>query len=477
MKHELPQSWTTGALSQLTKNPKQDIVSGPFGSNLKSDEYVSEGVPIIRLQNVDRNKFLEKNMRFITPQKARELSAHNFQAGDVVITKLGDPLGKACAVRESLPHGIVVADVVRVRIDESRFSRNYALFAINSPAVANQINSEMMGSTRPRVNLNNIRDLQIPLAPLAEQRRIVVELEKMLGQVDACQQRLAKLPTLLKRFRQSVLAAACSGRLTADWREENPTEDAAKLIESVKPSRPVKIQDSSVRSDLDLAEVPESWVWTNLRYLISPAEAFCYGVVQPGENNADGVFLVRAGDLVAGRVDTSSLRRIPRSIHEDYRRSQLLGGEILVTVVGAGIGETAIAQPECAGFNIARAVAKLPIREFEARYVHLWLLTSCAQNWMKGDSREVARPTLNLEQLQTLPVPIPPLAEQQEIVRRVAGLFALADKLELRLAQVRGQVDKLTPSLLARAFAGKLVPQNPADEPASKLLKRITGIP
>lgn len=123
------------------------------------------------------------------------------------------------------------------------------------------------------------------------------------------------------------------------------------------------------------------------------------------------------------------------AIHANYRRSQLLGGEILVTVVGAGIGETAIAQPECGGFNIARAVAKLPVREFDARYVHLWLQSSRAVDWMKGDSREVARPTLNLEQLQTLPVPVSPLPEQQEIVRRVEGLFALADELEERFAE------------------------------------------
>lgn len=71
MSDELPQGWASAPLAQLTENPKQDIISGPFGSNLKSDEYVNEGVPIIRLQNVDRNKFLEKNMRFITPQKAR----------------------------------------------------------------------------------------------------------------------------------------------------------------------------------------------------------------------------------------------------------------------------------------------------------------------------------------------------------------------------------------------------------------------
>ena len=83
-------------------------------------------------------------------------------------------------------------------------------------------------------------------------------------------------------------------------------------------------------------------------------------------------------------------------------------------------------------------------------------------------------PQINNPDIQPLEVPLPPLAEQQEIVRRVAGLFALADKLEQRLAQACKQVDKLTPSLLARAFAGKLVQQDPKDEPAAKLLDRIT---
>jgi type I restriction enzyme, S subunit len=118
-------------------------------------------------------------------------------------------------------------------------------------------------------------------------------------------------------------------------------------------------------------------------------------------------------------------------------------------------------------------VVKLPVRDFQARYVLLWLTTNRAAAWMKGDSREVARPTLNLEQLQTLPVPIPPLLEQEEIVRRVDSLFILADQIEARYAKAKAQVDKLTQSILAKAFRGELVPQDPNDEPAEVLLERI----
>ena len=91
------------------------------------------------------------------------------------------------------------------------------------------------------------------------------------------------------------------------------------------------------------------------------------------------------------------------------------------------------------------------------------------RKWIYGEGR----PHLSFDNLRETLVCLPPLAEQQEIVRRVEGLFALADQLELRLAKARGQVERLTPSLLARAFAGKLVPQDPDDEPATVLLERI----
>src|SRR5439155_16439844 len=114
-----------------------------------------------------------------------------------------------------------------------------------------------------------------PLPPLAEQRRIVVKLETLLGKVDACQQRLARIPILLKRFRQSVLAAACSGRLTADWREENPNQSASSLLDEIQGHRkelwakqrkakgleanPTDYPEPAKPSDEFEFDVPESW--------------------------------------------------------------------------------------------------------------------------------------------------------------------------------------------------------------------------
>jgi type I restriction enzyme S subunit len=174
---------------------------------------------------------------------------------------------------------------------------------------------------------------------------------------------------------------------------------------------------------------------------------------------------------------------VTRDIDASYARSRLRGGEVLVTVVGANVGVAAIAPPSTRGFNIARAVAKLPIREVEGRYVLLWLQSSLAYRWMFGDTREVARPTLNIEQLESLPVPLPPLEEQAEIVRQVESLFALAGNIERRVQAATARASHLPQAILSNAFSGELVPTE-ADlaraegrmyETAEELLARVRG--
>ena len=483
MSGDLPAGWVEATLAQLTANPKHDIVSGPFGSNLKSDEYVDAGVPIIRLQNVDRNKFLEKNMRYITRQKARELSAHEFQAGDIVISKLGDPLGKACIVPESLPRGIVVADVVRMRIDESRFCKSYAVYAINSPAVISQINQEMKGSTRPRVNLNHLRDLVIPLAPLSEQKRIVAKVGKLLEKVDASRARLEKIPVLLKRFRQAVLAAACSGRLTADWREKKQNIGSAKvLLERLAKDREQKALQSPNKhrpipapiDNVDLPELPTDWEWATLDQIVDEGRPIIYGIIKPGPHDPKGIPYVRVVEMKDGEVaPLSELKRASPERAKKFSRATLLSGDLLISKDGT-IGRVAIVPPELEGGNITQHLVRATVHRFLNReYIASAIRSQRSQNWLIGEKKGVALQGVNVEDFRRLPLPIPPSSEQAEIVRRVEELFALADRLEARVGKARGQVDKLTQSILAKAFRGELVPQDPNDEPAEKLLARI----
>lgn len=182
--YELPDGWEWKILSDTVDNPKQDIVDGPFGSNLKASEYTDKGTPIIRLQNIDRFNFIEKDIKYITDEKAKQLKRHNFCKGDLVITKLGSPLGKCCTVPSDRKYGIIVADVVRVRINEERNIKKFIEYFINSTSAIEQLQSHTKGATRPRVNLTHIRGLNIPLPSFREQKRIVSKLDRFFEKID-----------------------------------------------------------------------------------------------------------------------------------------------------------------------------------------------------------------------------------------------------------------------------------------------------
>ena len=170
-KLEIPEEWEIKQLSELCDN-KNDIVAGPFGSNLLVDDYVEKGTPILRLQNIQRNNFINKNIKFVSKHKAEELKYHSYLPGDIILAKLGDPIGKTCVVPDNFPSGIVVADVVRIRVSNKNADKIFVEYVLNSNACKKQHIMEKIGTTRPRVNLEQIRKLIFPCPPIKEQKDI-----------------------------------------------------------------------------------------------------------------------------------------------------------------------------------------------------------------------------------------------------------------------------------------------------------------
>jgi type I restriction enzyme S subunit len=229
--------------------PTVNIVDGPFGSNLKASEYRADGSPILRLQNIKRFTFIPKNIKFIEESKAQQLTRHEFVGGDIIITKLGTPLGEACILPENIRSGIIVADLVRLRLDNSQIDKKWLMYAINSPDVARQFKDMTKGTTRPRVNLGHIRSLQFWLPPLREQRRIVAKIEELLSELDKGVEALTTAREQLKAYRQSVLKHAFEGKLTEKWCARNPGREQtqAQMLASIQ-SDARKRYDDAIRA-------------------------------------------------------------------------------------------------------------------------------------------------------------------------------------------------------------------------------------
>ena len=229
-----PQGWITIKIQDVTNNPKQDIVDGPFGSNLKSTEYVEKGIPLIRIQNISRNYFIDKNFKFITKEKEEQLKRHNFIANDIVITKLGFPVGKACIVPSFLKKGIIVADIIRIRMNEEIFLKKLLTYLINSNIVIRQFHINTKGTTRPRINLIKFRDFLIPYPPKEEQQEIVSKLEQEFSLIENTESVTNSMLKQLDTLRSSILKQAFEGKLVPQDPNDEPAD---KLLERIKEQK------------------------------------------------------------------------------------------------------------------------------------------------------------------------------------------------------------------------------------------------
>ncbi len=377
------------------------------------------------------------------------------EPGDVLLCKINPRINRVWVVSEAKGYRQIASSewiVIRSSIHENYFLKYFFQESSFRDLLCSDVSG--VGGSLTRAKPKLVNEYEVAVAPLPEQKRIVEKLDEVLAQVDTIKARLDGIPDLLKRFRQSVLASAVSGKLTEEWRGKT------------SPMKKIAISQ-------DHLEIPVQWDIYDLESLINPSRKICYGVVQPGEEVDGGKKLIRVCDINNGAVNTENLRTISSEIDEQYSRSKVHKFDLLVTIVGA-IGRVAMIERDIDA-NIARAVARVSPNTdlIEPRYLHIWLSCPKLQWWLNNSSREVARKTLNLSELKQANVALPCLKEQKEIVRLVDQYFAFADTIEAQVKKAQARVDNLTQSILAKAFRGELVPQNDDDEPAEVLLERI----
>jgi len=353
-----------------------------------------------------------------------------FREGDVIFAKITPCMenGKTApvtGVEGGYAAGSTEFHVLRPRCLELR----YLWYWLVRRAFRADARNNMSGSAgQLRVPLNYLRSRPIPIAPVSEQRRIVARIDELFTEVAEGETVLERARKGLDNWRRAFLKAAITGELTRGWREVNRSaEDGFALLDRVNQSRKLDWQTSSRGNrryrepdrlqKSALADLPAGWTWASVDELTRGDRISAYGVLQPGPEIEGGVPMVRVGDINYGRVRLTSLKRIAPELAEEFARTRLSGRELLITLVGA-IGRTAIAPDELAGANTARAVGVVPLSNLvNEHWVELWFRSPAKQIEMVGKAHEVARKTLNLEDVRSAAVALPPRDEQDEIVR------------------------------------------------------------
>jgi type I restriction enzyme, S subunit len=210
---ELPEGWCWATTEMLAADAPYSFTDGPFGSNLKTEDYVDTGVRVIRLQNLGVSEFKNQVKAYVTQEKFELLRKHEAIAGDVIIAALAEPVGRACLVPEGLGTAIVKADCVRLRVDSRLADNKYVMLSLNTPDHFKRAADAAHGVGRLRANFSDIKAFAVPLAPLAEQRRIVAKIEMLFAQADAIETAVNIARQRAEKLDQAILARAFRGEL------------------------------------------------------------------------------------------------------------------------------------------------------------------------------------------------------------------------------------------------------------------------
>jgi type I restriction enzyme S subunit len=282
-----------------------------------------------------------------------------------------------------------------------------------------------------RVPRKFVEGFKVNLPPQAKQRVIADKLDTLLAQVETTKARLDRIPQILKTFRQSVLASAVSGKLTEEWREVASTN--------------MQAWKHGVLGD----------------FSVKPS----YGSSAKSQTEGD-VPVLRMGNLQNGKLDWSNL--VYTSNPEEIKKYCLAKGDVLFNRTNSPelVGKTSIYRGEqeaiYAGYLI-RVVCK---PELDPEFLNYNLNSTIAKDYcMTVKSDGVSQSNINAKKLAAYPFALPPIKEQTEIVRRVEQLFTYADKIEQQAQAAQQRVNKLTQSLLAKAFRGELTAQWRKDNP------------
>ncbi len=466
---DLPEGWAISTLKEITRRQKGKKPTG-------LQDHKSEGL----VPYLDIKAFELRTFRKYAPPK------------DSVLVKGGTPLVVWDGARSGLSgfapcNGALGSTLSAVTSDvlDSGLLHYFLAFVYGT------LNGQTRGTGIPHVDPNVFDEIVTPLPPLAEQRRIVAKVEALLARVQTARQRLARVPQILKRFRQAVLTAACDGRLTAEWREKfGAGKDLLTEVESLTNRRKIDWEqfvmtrykppdEFDPASDL---EPPDGWAAVSMDSLTSlitsgsRAWSKYYG-------SGTGTFIM-AQNVRPYKLDLSTRQQVdPPENNRDRVRSQVRKGDLLVTIVGANTGHVCPIDEDLPEHYVCQSVAIMrPVEPRHAPYLNLYLNSeSHGRGEYKRYTYGEGRPHLGFDQIRVTKILLPTLCEQREIVRRVDALFKLADAIERRVVVATARADKLTQAILAKAFHGELVPteaelarqEGREYETAAELLARI----
>ena len=493
MSGQMPRGWVSAPLLDLA------VINPPKAKPAFEDE---SSVVFVPMANVLEN-FGGLDPAARRPFAKVKKGYTQFRPGDVLFAKITPCMenGKLAVVPDldpPLAYGSTEFFVLRPRIDVGWWMAHY----LSQSRFRRDARHGMQGAAgQLRVPKTWLEKVRIPVAPLREQRRIVAKIEDLFDKLDVGVAALKRAKEKLESYRASVLKAAVDGRLTEQWRKENPPKESGEeLLASILAERRKRWEDERlakfeaagreppknwkkkykepVRPDTTgLPELPEGWCWVGIEHL---SEFIPYALkAGPFGSALKKSFYVENGYKVYGQEQV--LRGDPgwggyyidEERFSDLKNCAVRPGDLLISLVGT-IGRTLVLPEDVEPGIINPRLIKVSLNPRVAvpEFVQAYLRSPGVRQVLKRMSHGGTMDVLNMRTLKALAFPLPPVAEQETLVPLISDSTLALDGMEMSGSRGARCAALLRQSILKRAFEGRLVPQDPNDEPASVFLGR-----
>jgi type I restriction enzyme S subunit len=439
------------------------------GSRGWAKYYSDTGSIFLRMGNLDRGTITLDlaDIQYVSPPEGSEGTRTKVNEGDILISITAD-LGMVGLVPQSLGEAYINQHVALARPTKIIEPR-YGAWFLASKHAQDQFDENRRGAVKAGLRLDDIRNLRIPLPPLPEQRRIVARIEELFSRLDAGVAALRHAKAQLQRYRQSVLAAAVTGQLTQAWRDQHPdTEPASELLEHILEKRREqwsgrrKYKEPAPAILEGLPEIPTSWAWASPDQLSAP-EDYALSIGPFGSNLKVSDYTEAGVPLVFVRnIRANDYKLSPKFVSAEkaaeLKAHSIDSGDILVTKMGEPPGDAslypeghphAIITADCIKLRLTGLITS---KSFFMNAINSQVVAKQIVPLTRG----VAQKKISLDRFRDVALPLPPLAEQHQIVAEVEARTTAIDHLEAELDRQITRSTRLRHSTLASAFAAKL---------------------